>query len=238
MAETTFTLWRQRLGYGIADLSCNLVWQMISLYLMFFYTDVMGLPAYYVGLMFLVTRLVDGVADVLMGLVIDNTATRWGRCRPYLLIGAIPFGLLCILAFYVPDFGTTGKLIYAFVTYLCLSFLYTLVNIPFCAMLPFLTNDSRERTTLSAVRILLGSSGHLRRRGHPAAGRHAGQRRPAAGVPLYRGDFWRTGGLFPAGELSQRRRKDYPQRERMTLKRAGLACAPIVRGGSSPSIFS
>ena len=57
------------------------------------------------------TRLVDGVADVLMGLVIDNTATRWGRCRPYLLIGAIPFGLLCILAFYVPDFGTTGKLI-------------------------------------------------------------------------------------------------------------------------------
>ncbi|UNA35804.1 MFS transporter [Klebsiella variicola subsp. variicola] len=91
MAETTFTLWRQRLGYGIADLSCNLVWQMISLYLMFFYTDVMGLPAYYVGLMFLVTRLVDGVADVLMGLVIDNTATRWGRCRPWLLIGALPF---------------------------------------------------------------------------------------------------------------------------------------------------
>lgn len=159
MAETTFTLWRQRLGYGIADLSCNLVWQLISLYLMFFYTDVMGLPAYYVGIMFLVTRLVDGVADVLMGLVIDNTSTRWGRCRPYLLIGAIPFGLLCVLAFYVPDFGTTGKLIYAFVTYLCLSFLYTIVNIPFCAMLPFITNDSRERTTLSAVRILLGSLG-------------------------------------------------------------------------------
>ncbi len=159
MAEITSTLWRQRVGYGIADLSCNLVWQLISLYLMFFYTDVMGLPAYYVGIMFLVTRLVDGVADVLMGLVIDNTTTRWGRCRPYLLIGAVPFGLLCVLAFYVPDFGTTGKLIYAFLTYLCLSFLYTLVNIPFCAMLPFITNDSKERTTLSAVRILLGSLG-------------------------------------------------------------------------------
>ncbi|MEH4625170.1 glycoside-pentoside-hexuronide (GPH):cation symporter [Phytobacter diazotrophicus] len=159
MAEITSTLWRQRVGYGIADLSCNLVWQLISLYLMFFYTDVMELPAYYVGIMFLVTRLVDGVADVLMGLVIDNTTTRWGRCRPYLLIGAVPFGLLCVLAFYVPDFGTTGKLIYAFLTYLCLSFLYTIVNIPFCAMLPFITNDSRERTTLSTVRILLGSLG-------------------------------------------------------------------------------
>ncbi|WP_333850314.1 glycoside-pentoside-hexuronide (GPH):cation symporter [Leclercia sp.] len=159
MAKTFFTLWRQRLGYGIADLSCNLVWQLISLYLMFFYTDVMNLPAYWVGIMFLVTRLVDGVADVLMGLMIDNTTTRWGRCRPWLLFGAIPFGLMCILAFYVPDFGTTGKLVYAFITYLCLSFLYTIVNIPFCAMLPFLTADSRERTTLSAVRILLGSLG-------------------------------------------------------------------------------
>ncbi|GAA3590496.1 MFS transporter [Gibbsiella greigii] len=159
MQKTTFSLWRQRLGYGIADLSCNLVWQMISLYLMFFYTDIMGLPAYYTGLMFLVTRLVDGVADVLMGLVIDNTNTRWGRCRPYLLIGAVPFGLLCIMSFYVPDFGLTGKLWYAFLTYLCLSFLYTLVNIPFCAMLPFLTNDSKERTTLSAVRIVMGSLG-------------------------------------------------------------------------------
>jgi len=66
---------------------------------------------------------------------------------------------MCVLAFYVPDFGTTGKLIYAFITYLCLSFLYTLVNIPFCAMLPFITADSQERTTLSSVRILLGSLG-------------------------------------------------------------------------------
>lgn len=159
MVNSLFKVWQQRIGYGIADLSCNLVWQLISLYLMYFYTDVMGLPAYYVGIMFLVTRLVDGVADVLMGLVIDNTVTRWGRCRPWLLIGAIPFGLLCILVFYVPDFGTTGKLIYAFITYLCLSFIYTIVNIPFSAMLPFLTADSLERTTLSSVRILLGSLG-------------------------------------------------------------------------------
>ncbi|PLR31661.1 MFS transporter [Chimaeribacter californicus] len=159
MADTSYTLWRQRLGYGVADLSCNLVWQLISLYLMFFYTDIMGLPAYYAGLMFLVTRLVDGVADVLMGLVIDNTTTRWGRCRPYLLLGAVPFGLLCIMAFYVPDFGTNGKLAYAFVTYLCLSLLYTFVNIPFSAMLPFITHDAKERTMLSAVRILMGSLG-------------------------------------------------------------------------------
>ena len=156
---STVTLWRQRLGYGIADFSCNLIWQLISLYLMFFYTDIMGLPGYYAGLMFLATRLIDGVADVLMGMVIDNTTTRWGRCRPWLLIGAIPFGLLCVLSFWVPDFSVNGKLIYAFITYLCLSLLYTIVNIPFSAMLPFLTNDARERTYLSTVRIIMGSLG-------------------------------------------------------------------------------
>lgn len=157
--NSTIKLWQQRLGYGIADFSCNLVWQLISLYLMFFYTDIMGLPGYYAGIMFLATRLIDGVADVLMGLVIDNTSTRWGRCRPWLLIGAVPFGLLCILAFWVPDFSLTGKIAYSFLTYLCLSLLYTLVNIPFSAMLPFLTNDARERTTLSTIRIILGSLG-------------------------------------------------------------------------------
>jgi GPH family glycoside/pentoside/hexuronide:cation symporter len=80
MQNTTYSLWRQRLGYGVADLSCNLVWQLISLYLMFFYTDIMGLPAYYAGLMFLVTRLVDGVADVLMGLVAAALIYLLARC--------------------------------------------------------------------------------------------------------------------------------------------------------------
>ena len=101
--STKVGIWRQRLGYGIADFSCNLIWQMITLYLMFFYTDVMGLAAVQVGMLFLLTRVVDGVADVCMGILIDKTNTRWGKSRPYFLIGAIPFGLLAILAFYVPD---------------------------------------------------------------------------------------------------------------------------------------
>ncbi len=136
MAETTFTLWRQRLGYGIADLSCNLVWQMISLYLMFFYTDVMGLPAYYVGLMFPVTRLVDGVADVLMGLVIDNTTTRWGAAAPAAdrrpaFWPAVYSGLLC--AGFRHHRQTAVRLCHLSVSVVPLH----PVNIPFCAMLPF-----------------------------------------------------------------------------------------------------
>lgn len=124
MAETTFTLWRQRLGYGIADLSCNLVWQMISVSDVLLHRrhgspgllcrpDVPGNPAGRRR-----GRRADGAGD-------RQYHHPLGALPPWLLIGALPFGLLCILAFYVPDFGTTGKLLYAFVTYLCLSFLYT-----------------------------------------------------------------------------------------------------------------
>lgn len=155
----TTGLWRQRIGYGVSDLACNLVWQMMTLYLMFYYTDVVGLAAAQVSLLFLVTRFVDGVADVIMGVIIDKTNTKWGKSRPYFLIGAIPFGLLAVLAFYVPDVGPAGKLVYAYITYIGLSIAYTMVNIPMASILPSLTNNMQERTTLATVRIIFSFIG-------------------------------------------------------------------------------
>lgn len=152
-------VWSQRIGYGIADFSCNLIWQTITLYLMFFYTDVVGIAAAQVGILFLLTRVVDGIADVAMGVVIDKTNTKWGKSKPYFLIGAIPFGLLAILAFYVPDIGPVGKLIYAYFTYLGLSLAYTMVNIPLASILPSLTSNGQERTMLATVRIIFASIG-------------------------------------------------------------------------------
>lgn len=152
-------LWKQRCGYGVADFSCNLIWQMITLYLMFFYTDVMGLPANQVGVLFLVTRIVDGVTDVAMGVVIDRTHTRWGKSRPYFLIGAVPFGVLGILAFWVPPLGPGGRLVYAYATYLALSVIYTVVNIPMASILPSLTSDAHERTVLATFRIMFSFVG-------------------------------------------------------------------------------
>lgn len=169
-----------------------------------------------------------------MGFGDHNTTTRWGAAAR-LLIGALPlaccvFGLLCA------DFGTTGKpRLYAFVTYLCLSFLYTPVNIPFCAMLPFLTSDSAERTTLSAVRICWAplappSSPWLR-----CHGRHARQNQQQGF--LYTAVIFGVLAAFSCGELSQRRRKDHPYRGAHDPEtRTDWICAPIVRGGSSPAI--
>ncbi|PKG23850.1 MFS transporter [Niallia nealsonii] len=152
-------VWRQRVGYGVADLSCNLVWQMIGLYLMFYYTDVVGIAAVQVSLLFLLTRIIDGVADILMGILIDKTNTKWGKSRPYFLYGAIPFALLGILAFYVPDVGPASKLLYAYITYTGLSIAYTMVNIPLASILPSLTSDPQERTMLATVRIIFSFIG-------------------------------------------------------------------------------
>ncbi|WP_222934642.1 glycoside-pentoside-hexuronide (GPH):cation symporter [Paenibacillus terrae] len=152
-------IWKQRLGYGVADFACNLIWQMITLYLMFFYTDVMGLQVLAVSALLLVTRVVDGVADAIMGIIIDKTRTRWGKSRPYFLFGAIPFGILGILTFYVPDIGPVGKLIYAYFTYMGLSLAYTMVNIPMASILPSLTRDGQERTVLATTRIIFSFIG-------------------------------------------------------------------------------
>lgn len=152
-------LWRQRIGYGSADFACNLIWQMISLYLLFFYTDIMQLSAAAISLMFVVTRIIDGVTDLLVGYAIDRTHTRWGQSRPYFLFGAIPFALFAVLAFTVPELSGDDRLIYAFVTYVGLSFMYTVVNIPLASVLPSLTSDAHERTNLSTSRKFFGFLG-------------------------------------------------------------------------------
>lgn len=151
--------WRQRIGYGVSDLACNLIWQMISLYLLFFYTDIMELSAAAVSLMFVLTRFADGITDLLVGYLIDHTNTRWGKSRPYFLYGAIPFALFAFLCFNVPDISETGKLVYAYITYFGLSCAYTLVNVPMASILPSLTNDANERTALSTSRKFFGFLG-------------------------------------------------------------------------------
>lgn len=154
-------IWKQRIGYGVSDFACNLIWQMISLYLLYFYTDVMSLSAKSIAFMFVVTRFIDGGTDLLIGYCIDHTRTRWGKSRPYFLFGAIPFALFAVLAFSVPDISQSGKLIYAYVTYIGLSFTYTVVNIPMASILPSLTTDTQERTALSTTRkffAFLGST--------------------------------------------------------------------------------
>lgn len=151
--------WLKRAGYGSGDFACNLVFGTMASYLMIFYTDVFGLAAAAVGAMLLYTRLLDAVTDTIMGLIVDRTHTRWGQGRPYFVIGAPFFAIFTALTFYVPDFGPTGKLIYAYITYILLCCAYTVVNIPLNTIVPRLTSNIDERNKLVASRMIFALLG-------------------------------------------------------------------------------
>ena len=152
---------KDKIGYGLGDMASALVWQTATLFLAYFYTDVFGLPAAIMGTMFLVVRVVDAFVDPCIGALVDRTQTRHGRFRPWLLWFAIPFGVSCLITFYVPDVGPTAKIVYACVTYAILSLIYSAINVPYCAMPGALTLDPRERHSLQSWRFGLSFIGGL-----------------------------------------------------------------------------
>lgn len=153
------TTWKERISYGFSDTASNLVYSMITTYLMFFYTDVFGLSVASVGTLFLVARILDAIDGPIFGILIDRTSTKWGKVRPYFLWFALPFGILAILAFTTPNFSDSGKLIYAYITYILLGICYSAINIPITAILPSLTSDPKERNILVSTRMVLATVG-------------------------------------------------------------------------------
>jgi len=131
------------------------------LYMMFFYTDIFGIPAGYVGTMFLLARALDAISDPCMGLLADRTRTRWGKFRPYVLFGAIPFGIVCVFAYSTPDLSMTGKMAYAAITYTLLTLMYTVVNIPYCALGGVITANPTQRISLQSYRFVLATAGGM-----------------------------------------------------------------------------
>lgn len=151
--------WGKRIGYGIGDLGCNLVFSTMASYLMVFYTDVFGITAAAAGTMMLVTKFIDALTDTGMGLIVDRTHTKWGQGRPYFFLGAVPFAIFTFLTFYIPEFGSSGKLVWAYVTYCLLCTAYTVVNIPLNTIVPRLTSDIHERDVLVSTRMICAMAG-------------------------------------------------------------------------------
>lgn len=150
--------WLQRIGFGSGDLAQNLIYQTISMYLLIFYTNVYGLTPSTVATMFLVVRLIDVLWDPVVGTFIDKHNPRWGKYRSYLVLAGVPLTALAILCFWN---GFSGSLIYAYTTYVGMSMLYTLINVPYGALNSSLTRDTNEITILTSVRMVLANVGGM-----------------------------------------------------------------------------
>lgn len=152
------TRWPERISYGLSDAADNLVFQMMTMYLLFFYTDVYGLQAGDVAVLFIVARIADVVESPLVGLMIDHTHSRFGKSRPFFLWYAVPYVVFAVLTFVTPPLHYGVKLAWAYVTYLGLGFLYTAVNLPITSVLPTLSDNDRELTLLGVIRQFFGSA--------------------------------------------------------------------------------
>ena len=150
-----------KLGYSIGDFGANLAFHTTGFYLMFFFTDVFGILPGLAGTIFLVAKMWDAVSDPIMGTIADNTKSRWGKMRPYLLFGALPLGLAVYLLFYSPNIAPEYKFYYGLISFILFSTTITIVNVPYLALTPSLTLDSHERSVVTGVRVVFGIVGAL-----------------------------------------------------------------------------
>ncbi len=146
---------REKIGYGMGDAGCNIIFGAIMLFVNYFYTDIFGLAPALVGVLLLSVRVIDAVTDPIMGALADRTQRKYGRFRPWLLWIAFPYALFSILMFTTPDWGYNSKVVYAFVTYFLLSVTYTAINIPYCSLGGVITNAPKERVACQAYRFVL-----------------------------------------------------------------------------------
>jgi len=152
---------KEKVGYSLGDTASHFVWDMVGFWLLFFYTDVYGISAAAAGTIMLVARFWDMAIDPVIGIVSDRTNTRWGKFRPYILFGAIPYAVLAILTFTTPNFGEVGKIIYAGATYVLLMTAYAAINLPYSALGAVMTDDTYERAGLNTYRFIAGFSGQF-----------------------------------------------------------------------------
>lgn len=147
----------RKLGFTVGEYGCNLYWQSLSLFLLFFYTDVVGLSAATAGLIYMVASIWDGAIDPVMGAIADRTRSRFGRYRPYILFGAVPLALCFALLYYNPPLSGSALVIWLLATHIIFRTSYTILSIPFTSLNARITSSSNERATLAGLRMIFAT---------------------------------------------------------------------------------
>lgn len=151
--------WRETISYGVADMGFNFYWANIATFLMIFYTDVFGILPAAAGSMLFAIKIVNAFTDPVIGALADRTTTRFGKFRPYLVWMSLPLACAGVLTYTTPSLGASGKLLWAYATYLLMMVCYTGVNIPYNALSGVMSGDPQERTTLNGLRFIFAFGG-------------------------------------------------------------------------------
>lgn len=144
----------EKVGYSLGDGGANLVFQMMMMFQLFFYTDVFGIKATTAGMVLLFARVADAFIDPMVGIISDRTNTKWGKYRPWVIWTALPFGVFFLLTFTTPDISEKAKIIYAGVTYTLLMAIYSFNNTPYASLGGVMSGDIKERTSIASVRFV------------------------------------------------------------------------------------
>ncbi|WP_100372019.1 MFS transporter [Bacillus sp. FJAT-45037] len=140
---------KEMMNYGLGFFGIILVWTLVGSFLTFYYTDIVGISATVVGTLMLVARLFDGITDISMGTIVDRTKSKHGKARPWIIWMSVPLAISTVLLFSVPDIGTTGKIVYAYATYILLILVYTGISIPYKTLLGLMTQDQQGRSMIN-----------------------------------------------------------------------------------------
>lgn len=150
---------KEKFGFGLGDAASHIVFDSSVAILAYFYTNIYGLPPAVMGTLFLIVRVLDAITDPIMGAIADQTKSRWGRFRPWLLIICVPFAVSCVLVYSTPNFEQTGKIVYAVVAYIFMTLMYTAINIPYCSLGAAITADPKESLSLQSWRFAVAPIG-------------------------------------------------------------------------------
>ncbi|WP_404341790.1 MFS transporter [Pseudoalteromonas mariniglutinosa] len=143
----------EKVGFGAGDMAVNVMVAALFYFMSFFYTDIYGLDPVDMGILFLVARFVDAFTDPLMGVITDKVKTRWGQFRHWFLFLSVPYGISVVLLFTTPDFDYNMKLVWAYLTYLFATLMFTGVAIPYISYIGVLTADPKERLSANGYRM-------------------------------------------------------------------------------------
>jgi len=152
---------RVRAGYGIGDYAICLYWSGIGLYLLYFYTDVVGISPILAGWIYALGIGWDAITDPFMGYLAERTKTKMGSYRPFIYYGSIPLALSFVLLFWVPPFEGTALFLFLILVNLIHRSCFTIVSVPYSSLTARITNDSNERTKLTTARMISASFGTL-----------------------------------------------------------------------------